>query len=140
MEEPLTQTWQMQLTRHEGEALESLAAVLNIPPLEALRTLFLSGMQMALAVEADATDAGLAGEEVVRRMVRGFLVHLSEPANAETLRTVASAFHREAEEIENWQRRQDAIRGMREFREAIRERVGNIPDIEGLIDLGRDDG
>jgi hypothetical protein len=140
MEEPLTQTWQMQLTPQEKEALESLAAVHNISPREALRNLFLSGLRMAMAVEADATDAGLAPNEAAQRILRAFLMQLPELPDPEVLRTVAGLFIREAEKMEEREHRQQVVRAMRALQDRICQRVGNIPDIEELIDEGRDDG
>lgn len=143
MEKQRGKVREVRLTSEEVKLLDRLAASFGIPPDEYLRQVVLDGLRLAQSAQEGAIEAGLSPEETAERVVRSSFWNMPQQPNPEVLRLVAHALEKRAKEVESQRpeikERQHLARAMRDLRERIRQRVGDVPDIEGLIDEGRDD-
>ncbi len=133
-----TEDFTVRLSPEEGKALDFLAARMGTTRDDAVRVLFLRGAQVAVAIERESSEQNLSNEELLARVVRGFLASLPDGADIDPngVRMIAQAYERAAEELES-QNRKHVADGLRNLQESIRLRTGSIPDIESLIGEGR---
>lgn len=121
MEQPLTQKRQILLSPEEVKALDQLARAVGCSSGKLLRELFLTGFQAS----AEALVAGLTMEQARERALKA-------------MRLLSQLYEKEAQRVKVLEERQRIGKALRELRERIYREVGNIPDVEGLIDAGRD--
>lgn len=138
MAEKAARKSRVRVSEQDAQFLEKLGAQLGLSAEEMLRRILLPLRLMA--AQDEALGIGLTDDELANRAVRSMLVALDIKVAPRDLRMLGNAYLRAADEIDERnaaEHRKEIAASMLELRESIRRRVGTIPDVAALVDMGR---